>query len=1293
MSLHSSKQSQQVVRLADTGCSRNIFNANEQIVSTKRVPRVTIQGVSGMLSTELLGYHPLFGEGLLVPGYNGPTLISFGELCRSHVLTSPKAGMFLFIPRKKDDPAFIVKLNDQNLFPIRAVQHRQVPQSGGAVAFMVQEAKVKLVWTLHEILAHASEKAICAGVENGEYKSLGLTTADIQSANLGDCIACKYGKLRAGHRSTSWSRNTFQVRAGDHQHADLVFVRFRSKHLVYLIAVDGATRFVYSQRLQSKDPEEVARGIRGLVAFHQAYRATRNEPNGIIHLHSDVDSSITKLAKAGRLRELGIEHVHTGADVHEKVAERNIQTIRNKARAVLIGLNYQLPADLLPELWDDVILSHNQTPNSLTGGLSPWSLVTSELVDGSRFQVPFGCVGIFHNPKTGNSLESKGQLGIVIGRQARSRALQVLLLGKDSSERKVTRDKVVPLPVPLPDDVKRTINELSNGDVTALNDDSLIMLETPTRTSVSPIEVRDQSEIQGVVSMEEDAMEISPTPIANSTDKTSLVQGELGDTALPVAPIKFVKPMAQPGDEVSIVQGRGTQTVGSVPLSTAKDFSIPVPRSTTRVGSVPLVFDPMQSYRNHAAAENKIQSDSDLRHPEPLGTAPQRGHQYDLRPRLRAALASAPAADPTKVRLEVPFLNYADTGMSDVGEHERGHDDQVTAGRANDRKMTPVAEGVKVSVENQHGDCRHVVGGVIHRCCSLVGCNCIPSPGQAIGDMSPKLGVAERVHELGLLAFTAFGLAGWAAPEALSEAEKSAALTELKQLDSYGVFGPVDASKLSFEEIRAAIPTVMLVNEKYAPDGTYSKTKGRLVIKGYKDTEDVGAVDSPTVCQEVIMIALNVATSKNYDIDIFDVRAAFLEAMLDRPNVLAQIDQDLGNMLADLKPELNQGRLPDGCLLVRLKKALYGLKEAPLRWYETLCKCLVDLGFTRSRYDKCLFLRNSPEGLHYVLVHVDDILSSGPRTSMDWLRNGLHHRFKEVSENINPHHFNYLGMTAKRDRNKHTIELTQTKYIDNIIQRLELTSSQVSSTPCNEQLFVDESKRGPLETSLIPMFTSLVMLMLYVTKSRPDIKVAVIYLTTKLKNPTVEDWFKMIKIARYLNGTRDLPLRITGSSLNLVGSADAAFAVHKDMKSHTGSLLWFGDQNAPILSGSRKQSLVTRSSTEAELVALDSVSHDAVWLRKVLQEMGLAQDGPTIVQQDNKSCILMAERGYHGKNSRAVDIKYFWVSERVHEGELKLEYVQSNRMLADGLTKALGTAHFCEWRDRILNLTKDEDGI
>jgi hypothetical protein len=373
--------------------------------------------------------------------------------------------------------------------------------------------------------------------------------------------------------------------------------------------------------------------------------------------------------------------------------------------------------------------------------------------------------------------------------------------------------------------------------------------------------------------------------------------------------------------------------------------------------------------------------------------------------------------------------------------------------------------------------------------------------------------------------------------------------------------------------------------------------------------------------------------------------------------------------------------------VVKLKKALYGLKDAPLAWYMTLSRALFKLGFERSLYDDCLFFRHTEEGLHIILVHVDDVFSCGPRFSMTELRNGLRSTFKEVTMQVNPHNFTYLGFAVERDRAERTFTLRQTKYIEDALGKFQFAGEKVSVTPSNGQLFEIESKSPRLEDDRAERFRSVTMSLLYVTKSRPDIKCTVAFLSTRLRSPALQDWMKLRRLMSYVHATKHLGLVVRASDLSLRGSADASHGCHVDGKGHSGGVIWFGQSNAPIMTICKKQTMVARSSMAAELLALDTLAVEGLWMRQVLMELDL--DGghlPFAVEQDNISSSHVLKAPSIARYSKNVYIKHQWLRERLGNGELEIVDTRTSKMLADGLTKPLPTAQFTQFRSRILNL-------
>jgi KUP system potassium uptake protein len=148
---------------------------------------------------------------------------------------------------------------------------------------------------------------------------------------------------------------------------------------------------------------------------------------------------------------------------------------------------------------------------------------------------------------------------------------------------------------------------------------------------------------------------------------------------------------------------------------------------------------------------------------------------------------------------------------------------------------------------------------------------------------------------------------------------------------------------------------------------------------------------------------------------------------------------------------------------------------------------------------------------------------------------------------------------------------------------------------------------------------------------------------------------------------------------------DTSFAVHPDMWSHTGVAMSMG-KGCPI-SSSTRQKINTKSSTEAELVGVDDGMPFITWARNFLKHQGVAVND-NVVYQDNQSAILLEKNGRasSGRQTRHINIRYFFVTDRVKNGELRIEYCPTDEMLADFFTKPLQGSLFHRLRAQIMNL-------
>lgn len=147
-------------------------------------------------------------------------------------------------------------------------------------------------------------------------------------------------------------------------------------------------------------------------------------------------------------------------------------------------------------------------------------------------------------------------------------------------------------------------------------------------------------------------------------------------------------------------------------------------------------------------------------------------------------------------------------------------------------------------------------------------------------------------------------------------------------------------------------------------DGSINKYKARLVAKGFHQQQghDFTETFSPVVKPVTMRIVLTLAVTYNWPLQQLDVNNAFLNGLLEEE---VYMDQRIGF----------NSEFPDK--VCRLNKAIYGLKHAPMAWFERLTRTLIQFGFKASRCDPSLLIHSHAGHTTCVLVYVDDIIVTG----------------------------------------------------------------------------------------------------------------------------------------------------------------------------------------------------------------------------------------------------------------------------------------------------------------------------
>lgn len=519
-----------------------------------------------------------------------------------------------------------------------------------------------------------------------------------------------------------------------------------------------------------------------------------------------------------------------------------------------------------------------------------------------------------------------------------------------------------------------------------------------------------------------------------------------------------------------------------------------------------------------------------------------------------------------------------------------------------------------------------------------------------------------------------------------------ASLSEIKQQHDRGCFSPVSVSKMTPSERRKAQEALMFLTEKR--DG---RIKGRMVYNGKPTREWLSREDamSPTATLEALFITAVIDAHEGRDVMTADVPNAFIQAKMPEvkdgeERVIMKITGVLVDMLVQLDPTLYKAHVVleknRKVVYVQVLRAIYGMLQASLLWYKKFRADLEGIGFIFNAYDPCVANRTKNGAQHTVRFHVDDLMSSHERAEVntkfgEWLE-AMYGEYKAVKPTRGKVH-EYLGMTFDfSEKGVATIDMCS--YVKGMLSDFAIPITKKASTPAGEKLL--DSGQGKLLTGeRQEAFHGTVAKGLFLCKrARPDIQPTIAVLSTRVKNPNESDWGKLVRMMEYLHGTSEKKLRLGAENLRVVKwYVDASFAVHPDFRSHTGAAMTFGQ--GAVQGISKKQKLNTRSSTEAELVGADDAATMILWTVAFMDEQGYTLE-KNILFQDNKSAILLETNGRRsaGKRNRALNVRYFFLTDQVNKGNLSIEYCPTDLMWGDFFTKPLQGAKFKLFRKWIL---------
>ncbi|CAI7802203.1 unnamed protein product [Closterium sp. NIES-54] len=444
------------------------------------------------------------------------------------------------------------------------------------------------------------------------------------------------------------------------------------------------------------------------------------------------------------------------------------------------------------------------------------------------------------------------------------------------------------------------------------------------------------------------------------------------------------------------------------------------------------------------------------------------------------------------------------------------------------------------------------------------------------------------------------------------------------------------------------------------PPGSPPVLKARYVARGFSQRQRVDFFQtfSPTPKMTTLRVLLRVAAQRDYELHSLDFSTAFLQCSLHEEIWLR-------------RPPGFTGSFPAGTQW-SLRQPVYGLRQAPREWQDTLRTTLAALGFAPSTAHPSLFLRTDATlPPFHVLVYVDDLVFATADTeALAHVKSELQkrHTCTDLGELTS-----YLGLRITRGRAQRTITLTQSHMVQQVLQRFGFTFSSPQSTPLptGHSLSTPPSDESVEPSGPYPELVGCLMYLM--TCTRPDLAYPLSLLARYVapgRHRKVH-WDAAKRVWRYLCSTSRMGLVLGGRArVVLTGHADTSWvddlATQRLSQGYTfslgsGSASWRSTRSSSVLS----------SSCEAEIYAGAMAAQELRWLTYLLTDLGEAPCSPRVLYVDNKAMLALCQEHRLEHRTKHIALRYFLARELQQRGQLRLAYVASQAKTADVFTKAL----------------------
>ena len=476
------------------------------------------------------------------------------------------------------------------------------------------------------------------------------------------------------------------------------------------------------------------------------------------------------------------------------------------------------------------------------------------------------------------------------------------------------------------------------------------------------------------------------------------------------------------------------------------------------------------------------------------------------------------------------------------------------------------------------------------------------------------------------------------------------------------------------------IPSLLDVKEKFDGFGKFLKWKARFCAGGHRqnrDDYDEEELTSPCVLLESIFSILAFAAEWGATVTVVDIGQAYLEAKLAEHDIVHMwLGKDAVKSLSRIDPGIKDFINADGRVLVKLLKALYGTIQASKLWYTKLRGVLLDYGLKQHPNDPCAFMMIK-DGMKLLIgFHVDDLLivCNDKDLKINFLKY-LGSRFDLLVVH-EEQQVSYLGMIIDNESIGH-ISINMSAYEEKILEFFPVKENKRVTSPAMDDLF-DEATGDEVETLSEhdrQIFHKVVYMLLYLSKRvRFEMLMVVSHLAGRVTKANKKDARVLVVLLQFLQNFRGKKIDYVSSASSEVELyVDASFGNCSDYKGRTAVFVMF--KGAVVASYCTKQKIITRNSTESEIVGLSDGVVWGLFIRSFVEWIKNDMNIPDvpekmIVYQDNEACITMQETGQKNNiRTRHLSVRYYWPREQVQLGLIDIRHVTTDLMLADIGTK------------------------